>query len=351
MPRILRLACVSLVVLLAACGERADEGDEQASTGPAHVGVQPLAEVLQPRQVSAPASVRARNESELSSDVSARVERIHADVGAAVAAGDLLLELDDTDYRLALAQADARVASARSRVSLARQRHERGLALIERQFISADEVLALDTELQAARGDLAVAEADRRVASRNVEKCRVTAPFDGVVLERMAQVGNLAPAGSALMRLVDVEGAEVEASLQDADAESLAQARELVFESQGQRHRVDLLRVTSVVERSARTRVARLGFVDDVAPPGSTGTLRWQLPATQLPASLLVRRGDALGVFVVEDGHARFVPVPDASEGRPFGAALPEGAAIVTSGQQGLNDGQAVAAHAADGTD
>lgn len=351
MPILLRVACISLVMLLAACGERTDDSAQPRATGPVQVEVQAVTDVLQPRQVSAPASVRARNESELSSDVSARVQRIHADVGASVSRGDLLLELDDTDYRLALAQADARAASARSRASLARQRHERGLALMERQFISADELLALDTELQAARGDLAVAEADRRVAARNVEKCRVSAPFDGVVLERLAQVGNLAAAGSPLLRLVDLDGAEVEASLQAADAESLAQARQLVFESQGERYPVSLLRVTSVVERSARTRVARLGFEDEVAPPGSTGTLRWQLPATQFPPSLLVRRGDLLGVFIVEESTARFVPAPGASEGRPFSVDLPAGAQVVTSGQQGLNDGQAIVGRAPGGAD
>lgn len=351
MPSLLRLACVLLSALLVACGGTAEDEVAPAAAAPVEVGVQALADALQPRQVSAPASVRARNESELSSDISARVQRIHADVGATVAAGDLLLELDDTDYRLALAQADARVSSARSRVGLAQQRHQRGLALIERQFISEDEVLALDTELQAARGDLAVAEADRRVAARNVEKCRVTAPFDGVVLERNAQVGNLAPAGSPLLRLVDLEGAEVEASLQSVDAESLSHARELVFESQGERHPVQLLRVTEVVERSARTRVARLGFVGAVAPPGSTGTLRWQLPATQFPPSLLVRRGDALGVFIVVDGSARFVAAPGASEGRPFSVELPPGAQVVTDGQQGLNEGQAVAVRTSGGTD
>ncbi|TXK66020.1 biotin/lipoyl-binding protein [Alkalisalibacterium limincola] len=136
-----RVACVLLVVLLVACGERGGNETGQDAPGPAEVEVQALKQVLQPRRVSAPASVEARNESELSSDISARVQRIHADVGATVAEGDLLLQLDDTDYRLALAQADARVASARSRVALARQRHERGLALVERQFISQDEVL------------------------------------------------------------------------------------------------------------------------------------------------------------------------------------------------------------------
>ena len=82
MPSLLRLACVLLVVVLAACGDRTDDAGTTASADTTQVEVQTLGEALQPRRLSAPASVRARNESELSSDVSARVERIHADVGA-----------------------------------------------------------------------------------------------------------------------------------------------------------------------------------------------------------------------------------------------------------------------------
>src|SRR5690606_35842750 len=156
-------------------------------------------------------------------------------------------------------------------------------------FVSADEIEALETEVQSLQADVAVAQADQRVAARNVEKARVMAPFGGVVTERQAQVGTLASVGMPLLRLVDLATAEVEATLQDDQAVRLDQAVELAFHSQGRRYAVQLLRLAPVVDQATRTRIARFGFAAESAPAGSSGTLRWQLPARQLPARLLVR--------------------------------------------------------------
>ena len=55
-----------------------------------------------------------------------------------------------------------------------------------------------------------------------------------------------------------------------------------------------------------------------------------------------MQRGDALGLFVVADGHARFAALPAAQAGRPSAVALPDDALVVTEGQYGLNDGDSV---------
>lgn len=201
-------ALLLLALVLGACGGN-DTGAEEQDGAPPRVRTQPVTEVLQPRPGTAPATVRAPNRSDLSTDVSARVARVVVDVGGTVAAGELLLALDDTDFRLALAQAQARVGSAQARVGLAEQRLERAQRLREQRFVSEDEVLALATEAEAAQAELRIARADRDVAARNVEKCRITAPFDGVVVERMAQVGTLAAAGTPLLRLVDLAPVEL----------------------------------------------------------------------------------------------------------------------------------------------
>jgi RND family efflux transporter MFP subunit len=340
------------VLALAGCGGGAPD---EAPAGPPPVPVlklAPLAELIEPLALSAPASVRAPNESQLAAEVAAPVLRVHADVGATVAQGELLLELDATDLRLGLGQAQARVGAAQARASQVDQRLRRARALVERNFVSADEIEALETELQSLQAEVAVARADQRVAARSVEKARVTAPFAGVVTERQAQVGTLATIGMPLLRLVDLAPAEVEAALQDEQAARLPQAQAVAFESQGRRYPVQLLRLSTVVDRAARTRVARLGFTGEPAPAGSSGAVHWTLPARQLPARLLVRRGDALGVFIVADGRARFVPAPGASEGRPFEVDLPATTLLVAEGQQGLNDGDPVAgASAAAGDD
>ena len=75
---------------------------------------------------------------------------------------------------------------------------------------------------------------------------------------------------------------------------------------------------------------------------GSAGQLRWNDDRPHLPASVVVQRERRLGVFVVEGGKARFVPLPRAEEGRAAPAALPPDAAVVVSGQAALQPGQAV---------
>ena len=332
MPRLILLIAGSLFCTIALV----------QAAAPVEVGVRPLREVALPDRGAAPASVIAPNDSRIAAEVTARVARVHAEVGSTVRAGQLLLELDAADYRLALAQADAQVTAARARVALAEQRQQQALALRKKQFVSEDAVLELKTGVQAAEADLDVAEAQRAVAARNVEKCRIAAPFAGAVLERQAQVGAMATPGATLLRLVDLAPPEIEAQVQAAQADELPRATEIVFENQGKPYPVRLLRLSPVVDAAARTRVARLAFADRTAPAGSSGTLRWVTPGVLLPPELLVKREQTLGAFVVEDGRARFVSAPAAQEGRPFAVALPPETLVVARGQQGLADGQPV---------
>ncbi len=315
---------------------------------PVEVGIRPVREVALPYRGTAPAGVIAPNDSRIAAEVTAKVARVHAEVGGMVKAGQLLLELDATDYRLALAQAEAQVTAARARVALAEQRLRQALSLRKKQFVSDDAVLELQTGVQATEADLDVAQAQRAVAARNVEKCRILAPFAGVVLERQAQIGAMATPGITLLRLVDLASPEIEAQIQVAQADELPKATEIVFESQAKTYPARLLRLSPVVDVAARTRVARLAFTDSAAPAGSSGALRWHAPGVSLPPELLVKRDQTLGAFVIENGHARFVPTPTAQEGRPFAVALPPETPVVVRGQQGLTDGQPVTA--TDGT-
>lgn len=306
------------------------------------VGVRPLREIALPDRGTAPASVIAPNDSRIAAEVTARVARVHAEVGGTIKAGHLLLELDTADYRLALAQADAQVTAARARVALAEQRRQQAETLRKKQFASDDAVLELKTAVQAAEADLEVAQAQRAVAARNVEKCRIAAPFGGVVLERQAQVGAMATPGAPLVRLIDLASPEIEAQIQAIQADELPRATELTFEGQSRTYPARLLRLSPVVDPAARTRLARLAFAGPAAPAGSSGTLLWFTPGALLPPELMVKRDQALGVFVAENGRARFMPAPAAQEGRPFPVSLPPETAIVVRGQQGLTDGQPV---------
>jgi RND family efflux transporter MFP subunit len=331
-----------LTLWLAGCGGKTEEAAAPADTRPV-VAVRALQDFAARAGGTAAADVIARNDSTLTAEVAARVARIGADAGTRVEAGRVLVELDPADYRLALEQARAQAAAARSRTELAQSRLLRGRRLNTEKYVSDDELAALEAEADGTRAEARVREAARAVAERELAKTRIRAPFDGVVLERMAQVGAAVAPGTPLLRIVDLATPEVEARLQGAEAAALERAGAAVLEAGGRDWPLRLLRVADAVDATSRTRVARLAFTAEAPAPGTSGSLRWtQDGGWRIPSDLLVRRGEAYGVFVVEDSRAHFVPLPGAQPGRGAETTLPGSAQVVIEGHQALQEGQPV---------
>jgi hypothetical protein len=103
-----------------------------------------------------------------------------------------------------------------------------------------------------------------------------------------------------------------------------------------------VLRVSSVIDVSSRVVRARLTFVDEQAPIGSSGQLVWIESSGHLPVDLVVQRDGELGVFIAENNKAKFIALPDAQAGRPVDANLPQDTLVVSRGQGRLQDGDAL---------
>jgi RND family efflux transporter MFP subunit len=315
-----------------------------AATAAAAVQLARLADVQVFPRREAPATVLPRNETRLSAEVSATVVAIEVDAAQPVRRGAVVVRLDDTDLKLALARARAQRESLAARLALAEVQLERGRELQRQNYVSADALAQREAEVASLRADLRASEVQVASAQRQVHKSLVRAPFDGAVRARHVQLGELVSPGAALLTLTQSGPTEVSAAVPAEDADRLARARDLAFESGAERLPLRLLRVAPMADRATRSREARLAFAGAGVAPGSEGRLLWRDPRPHLPAELLVRRGGVLGVFVAEGGRARFVAVPGAQEGRP--APAPAGLAgdVVTSGQSALQDGQPIAA-------
>jgi RND family efflux transporter MFP subunit len=309
---------------------------------PPTVHAQVLSEVLVDFERSAPAEVRALNDSTIAAEVSAVVLSIHADVGQAVARGDLLLELNPTDYQLNLKQAEANLASSRARLSQANAKLKRARTLGDNQYISADELLARETEVMVFAAEIQAAEVAVSIARRNLDKCSLRAPFDGVVGKRMAQVGNFVRNGDPLIAVTQIDQIELDAEIPDDQADALSHADGIRFESRGQGWPVELLRLSPVIDSQRRTRQARFSFAGNAPAVGRSGELVWQVGDGMLPSNLISRRDGVLGVFLLDSGNARLVPLPDAQEGRPAYVDLPPSSLVITLGRERLQDGMAV---------
>lgn len=290
----------------------------------------------------APAQALSLNESRLSAEVTATVAEVAFDVGQVAPKGAVLIRLDSRDYALALAKAEAALESSRARAKLAEQQLGRARELAKQNFYSAEALSQKETELAVHRAQVRVDQAQLAQARRNLEKCTLRAPFQAIVRSRQAQVGELAAPGAPLMTLAEATRIEVAAQVPPRDVASLQGATEVRFAGSGGEFAVKLLRVSPAISREARTVEVRLAFAGQPAAPGADGRILWNDPVAHLPAELVSKRGAAFGVFVLENGVARFIPLPGAQEGRPVAAPMLADRRIVVDGRHGLADGQAV---------
>ncbi len=294
---------------------------------------------------SAPAQVLARNESRLTAEVAGTVTRWTVDVGASVTRGALLVQIDPRDSELGVQRAEAGVEAAQARLRLGEAQLARARELVAQGFFSQEALAQRETEVALQRAELASAQTQLASARRQLEKTAIRAPFNATVAQRTVQQGEAVSPGTPLMVLAETGAAEVQASVPPTDVPGLRRATGAQFQVQGQTERlsVRLLRVAGTVQSGSRTQTVRLGFTEATAlPPGSSGLLLWQDPSPHIPASLVVKRGQALGVFVQEGRVARFVPLSGAQEGRAAPTTLPAETLIVVRGQAALNDGQSI---------
>ena len=151
----------------------------------------PLAAIAIYPEFRAPATVVAQEEARIAAELSARVVAMPARVGAFVARDAELVRLDDASFRIELERVRAQIALIDSRIRLARAQLEQSRALAARGLISADGLRIRETEVGVLQSERDAARAAQAAAELALARTVIRAPFDGVVRERLAAVGDL----------------------------------------------------------------------------------------------------------------------------------------------------------------
>ncbi|MCB1735563.1 MAG: efflux RND transporter periplasmic adaptor subunit [Gammaproteobacteria bacterium] len=308
------------------------------------VDARPLAEVRTFEHGEAPATVASLNLVTPSTEINARIVEIPVLPGDQVASGDPLVRMDCDRHELNAARIEHSIEALVAQRVLAQAQLKRAEKLIKQKNASEElvdqrraDVRRLDAEISAQRTELSL-------RNRDVTDCTVRAPFDGIVIERLRNVGDYATVGTPLLRLLDNRNIEVSAPILPQQIALLTSANALSFVQDGLSIPVQLRVLIAAQDPLTRTREARLTFIDQRALPGSAGRLHWQTARASVPANLLVRRGDAIGVFVADANKAQFIALDGAIEGRS--ATVPidmnPDALIITNGRHALAHGDTI---------
>lgn len=288
--------------------------------------------------------VVAQRKAAVASKATGRLEWLGVREGMNVRANEIIARLENRDVTAQMEQAAANVKvaeagleQAQAELKDAERALRRSAELLERNFVSAaahDTVIARHARAQAAvsgqHAAIAAARANHRAAQVAVEQTLIRAPFDGVVLTKNANVGDvITPFSSALgsqaavVTMADMSTLEVEADVSESNIGQvrLGQPAEIQLDAlPGARLRGEVHRVVPTVDRSRATVMVKVRFVDKdarVLPEMSAKVafLAKAVPAGEnqprivVPAAALVERGAGKAVYVVSGGHAREVQV------------------------------------------
>lgn len=292
---------------------------------------------------TAPGTAVSLNDSQISAQVTGVIETVAVKPGDSVNTGDTLVKLDCRDHELAEKAPEAQLQAAKAERDLARYRSDRADALKKKGAMPLEKYQQRKAEAVETAAEVRRLQAVVEESQRTVEKCDIKAPFRGVVVERLASVGELANPGMRLLRLVDTQDIEVSSQVQEQDLNSLRKATHVNFVSRGASYPIQLRSVVPVLDRRISSYEVRFQFSSPKQPaPGQSGRVVWSTSTPYLPADLLVQRNGNFGVFLAINGHARFRALANAEPGQPAAVKLPSDAKIIIDGRYGLDDGQAI---------
>jgi membrane fusion protein (multidrug efflux system) len=147
--------------------------------------------------------------------ISGPVREVLVDDTHHVRRGDVLVRLDDTDFKIALARSDAALSAARANLVKAKIDLGRRQALAASGSVSGDELTTAQNAFATATANLRAADAANRQAQVDLARTELRSPVDGVISERQVQVGQRVQAGTPLMVVVPLQAAYVDANFKE----------------------------------------------------------------------------------------------------------------------------------------
>jgi RND family efflux transporter MFP subunit len=288
--------------------------------------------------------VVAQRKAAISSKASGRLEWLGVAEGTRVKAGEMIARLDNRDVAAQLDAALANVKVARATLEQAQAEDrdaeaslKRTQDLVAKKFVSlsaldqakarADRAVA---GVASGRAGLAVAEANAKNAQVAVDYTLIRAPFDGIILSKSANVGDMvtpfssaADSKGAVVAMADMSTLEVEADVSESSLSKIkvGQPAEITLDAlPDSRFRGSVSRMVPTVDRAKATVMTKVRFdaIDPRVLPEMSAkvsflsqpvTAEQQKPLVAVNPDALAQRDGKTVVYVLRDNKAVEVPV------------------------------------------
>jgi RND family efflux transporter MFP subunit len=340
------LVIVTAMGIVTGCGSDypatgAPQRAEREALTPRAVRVVPAAQATVARGTVVTGTLAAEDQVVVSFKVDGRLSGIAVDLGSRVRQGQIIAQLDPTDFRLRVGQAEAALQQARARLGLspdgrddrvdpehtplvrqaqamlaeARRSRERMLSLWERQLIARAELDTATATLQVAEGryEDAIEEvrnrqavlAERRsnlaLARQQLLDSELKAPLDGAVRQRHASAGEYLEAGSPVVTVVRMHPLRLRLAVPERVATDVHIGQQVNVKVEGDRtlYHGQIARLSPAINEEDRT------LLVEAAVPNEHGQLR---PGTFAEAEI-VTAAEAQAIFVPASSLVTFAGI------------------------------------------
>jgi len=183
--------------------------------------------VIDIETVEVAGTLRAERRTAVSARIMAAIVEMNARAGNEVKEGDVLVRLDDRDLKAGLAQSRQGVLAAQARLRNAEEAFNRFQSLLKEKVASQAEYDASEAEYRVAQATLSQARDSESAAQTLLSFSVIRAPVGGIVIDKLADVGDTATPGRPLLTIYDPSALRLEAAAPEAIALGLTNGQRL----------------------------------------------------------------------------------------------------------------------------
>ena len=299
--------------------------------------------------VDVPGTVVSRSDAKLASELPAKLVWI-AEVGTEVKEGDTVARLEDFTYKIREMEAESLVDRELARVTFLESELGRLRQLSEKNLSAKSRLDETVSDLAMAKGDHRIAQAQLGYAKIAMHVTHVRAPFDGVVTERLRNIGERVSIADEVVRLVNPNSLEIVARAPLSTVNFIAKGDTLMLSNDYRSGESEIRTIVPFGNPQSHMFEVRLTADPEVWTVGES--VRLTMPTAEakdvlaVPRDALILRREGASVFKVSDeltvsqinvvvglGAGRLIEV--------FGE-LVAGDQVVIRGGEGLSDGMAI---------
>ena len=283
----------------------------------------------------------ARHQSVISSKIQGRLSGLYVEEGSYVKKDEVIARLEDADYRAAVAKAKADIEYAQANLVETERQARLQQGLYKEKVVSQDALDAANSKVLIAKAAIDQDKAALQMQQANLEFTEIRAPFNGVVVKKMAEVGesvapippgvNISTSSGAIVAIADMNSLEAEVDVNEANVGQLGPNFPADINVQAipnHTYKGMLRQVIPTADRTKATVTVKVSILDKdrLIKPEMSCNVTFLEPKkgdqrdpvvmriVTAPKDAIVTRNGKQVVYVIENNKAHEVPVTIGNE-------------------------------------